>query len=172
VEGGDGFAEVTFVLRRASRPGQYELVGTADRPPYRVFWRPPADMAPDERLGFIATVDDLRGHRASSEIDGITVAPTPIVFGIRGATVPLLTAQPDSVRTAKAGTDLALEVAASGTMPLDYAWLHDGRVVQGATGPGLRIGRIGAGDAGHYAAVIHNREGTAISHDILVQVSP
>jgi len=172
VEGGDGFAEVTFALRRASRSGQYELLGTADRPPYRVFWRPPADLPPGETLSFIATVDDLRGHRASSEIDGLTVAPAPIGFGIRGATVPLLTVQPESVQTAKAATDLTLEIAASGTMPIDYAWLHDGRVVQGATGPGLRLRRIGADDAGRYTAVLHNREGTAISRDILVRVAP
>jgi hypothetical protein len=172
VEGGDGFAEVTFALRRASRPGQYELVGTADRPPYRVFWRPPADLKPGETLSFMATVDDLRGHRNSSEIDGLTVAPTPIVFGIRGATVPLLTLQPEPVRTAKAGADLALEVAASGTLPIDYAWLHDGRVVRGANRPFLRLSRIGADDAGLYTAILHNREGTAISHDIRVQVAP
>jgi alpha-amylase len=48
VAGGDGFAEVTFVMERASRPGQYELLGTDDAPPYRVFWRPPADLAPGE----------------------------------------------------------------------------------------------------------------------------
>ena len=172
VEGGDGFAEVTFALRRASRPDQFELVGTSDRPPYRVFWRPPADLAPGETLSFIATVDDLRGHRASSEIDGVTVAPTPIVFGIRGATVPRLALQPEPVQTPKAGTDLALVVAATGTLPIDYTWLHDGRVVQGATGPALRLDRIGADDAGRYTAVLHNREGTAISRDIRVQVAP
>ncbi|WP_415909230.1 hypothetical protein [Oleiharenicola sp. Vm1] len=41
VTGGDGVAEVTFVLQRASRPGQVELLGTDDAPPYRVFWTPP-----------------------------------------------------------------------------------------------------------------------------------
>ena len=70
--GGDGFAEVTFALVHASRPAQFELLGTDDNAPYRIFWRPPPDLAPEEELTFIATVSDLRGirHPPKSSMSG------------------------------------------------------------------------------------------------------
>lgn len=170
VSGGDGFAEVTFALARASRPGQYELLGTADAPPYRVFWRPPADLAPGEKLAFIATVDDLRGHRASAQATGIRVAPSGLSFGIRGASVPTLVRQPDASVEVREGSALELSVLAAGTGPLDYAWLHDGSRVAGAAGAVLRIGRAAAADAGGYVALVHGPEGTAISREAVVRV--
>jgi alpha-amylase len=172
VEGGDGCAEVTFVMSRASRPGQYELLGTADSAPYRIFWRPPADLAPGEELAFIATVDDLRGRRASAEAGHVRVAPTDLSFGIKGATVPVFTLEPDPVVTASEGGDVALTVSASGTGPLEFSWVHDGREVAGATLPVLNLENISKDAAGHYVALIRNREGTAISRDVLVRVRP
>lgn len=172
VSGGDGFAEVTFVLERASRPGQFELLGTADRPPYRVFWRPPADLAAGDTLAFVATVDDLRGHRASSRIGAVHVAPSPIEFGIRGAQVPLIVGQPPAQTTVRPGSDLVLLLAATGTAPLEFRWLHDGREVPGAAAPILSIQGARPSDAGSYRAVIHDREGTTVSADYAVRLSP
>jgi glycosidase len=172
VEGGDGFAEVTFVMRRASRPHQYELLGTADAPPYRIFWRPPADLAPGERLTFIATVDDLRGSRASAKIERVSVAPSSLTFGIEGATVPLIEAEPAPSVSAALGRSLSLAIAASGTGPLDFSWLHDGREIPGAHAPTLDLPGVTPSDAGHYRALVHNREGTAVSRDVLVGIGP
>lgn len=172
VVGGDGFAEVTFVLRRASRPAQSELLGTSDHPPYRVFWRPPADLAPDDTLAFIATVDDLRGHRSSSAIDHVRVAPNTIEFGIRGATVPLFTREAARSLAAHRGATLRLEVAARGTGPLQYSWLHDGAILPDANGPILALGPVTPTDAGRYTALAHNPEGTAICSDTVVTVVP
>jgi hypothetical protein len=170
VTGGDGFAEVTFALKRASRPGQYELLGTDDSPPYQVFWRPPADLAPGETLTFIATVDDLRGHREAAEIGGLHVAPTALSFGIRGATGPLLTREPEPELDASTGKDLTLAVAATGTGPLEFRWLHDGSEVPGGTDPSLTLRNVSAASAGRYAVLVRNREGTAISRDTVVRV--
>lgn len=171
VSGGDGFAEVTFVMQRASRPRQFELVGTADTPPYRVYWRPPADLAPGEVLRFVATANDLRGHESSAEINQVRVAPSGLSFGIRGAIVPILTREPDPVVNAKEGADLALSVSATGTDPMEYRWLHDGEDVAGADGPTLRLKALTAEAEGHYVALVHDREGTAISADVLLHVS-
>lgn len=170
VAGGDGYAEVTFVMRRASRPGQYELLGTQDSPPYHVYWRPPADLARSEELEFIATADDLRGHRASAKISRIHVAPTSISFGIKGAKVPMLVREPDAVVTARAGGDLTLVVHATGTARLEYSWVHDGAEIAGASQPTLTLDGVSADAAGHYIALVRNREGTAISRDVLVRV--
>jgi len=172
VNGGDGFAEVTFVMKRASRPGQCELLGTDDAPPYRVYWRPPADLAPGEELTFVATVDDLRGHRALAEIGRLRVAPTSLSFGTRGATVPLLTREPAPVVSVAQGADLTLAVSAAGTAPMEYRWLHDANEIAGASRPALTLRNVSAGSAGHYVALVHNREGTAVSRDVLVRVGP
>jgi glycosidase len=171
VSGGDGYAEVTFVLARASRPNQYELLGTQDCPPYRVFWRPPADLSPGEELTFLATVDDLRGHRASAGITHVRVAPGSLSFGIRGATVPVFGLEPDPVVSASQGKDLELAVSATGTGPLEYRWLHDGREIAGATLPVLALEDLPEDAAGHYVALVRNREGTAVSRDVDVRVS-
>ena len=172
VTGGDGLAEVTFAMARASRPRQYELLGTDDAPPYRVFWRPPADLAPGEDLTFIATVDDLRGHRASAQIERVRVAPGALSFGIRGAVVPILNREPGPVVTAKAGKDLRLSVDATGTGPMEYRWLHDGGEIAGASRPALTLRNVTAEDAGHYVALVHDPEGTTISRDVLVRIDP
>jgi glycosidase len=172
VSGGDGFAEVTFALRRASRPGQFELLGTADAPPYRVYWRPPADLAPADSLEFIATVDDLRGHQSAAHLGGVRVSVPGAGFGIRGARVPLLTRQPPARAAARAGSDLSLRVEATGTAPLEYRWLHDGTEVAGVTGPSFTLQRLCAADAGRYVVLVHDREGTAIGAGTRVSVTP
>ena len=171
VAGGDGLAEVTFALERASRPGQYELLGTSDHPPYRVFWRPPADLEPGDTLRFIATVDDLRGHRASTAAGNLRVAPSDIPFGIKGAKVPLFTLMPAPDLTGRFGAALKLTAAATGTGPLEFSWLHDGATIKGATGGELTLGPLVSGDAGHYTVLAHNAEGTAISRDTVVSVA-
>jgi alpha-amylase len=172
VAGGDGYAEVTFAMKRASRPNQYELLGTADSPPYRVFWRPPADLGPDDELTFLATANDLRGHVVETEIDRMRVAPTSLIFGIRGASVPIFNFQPDGTVKVARGREVTLSVSASGTGPINYRWLHDGVEIAGASTPTLTLEDFGSRNAGHYRALAHNREGTAVSRDILVAVEP
>jgi glycosidase/predicted alpha/beta superfamily hydrolase len=167
VAGGDGFAEVTFALQRASRPGQFELLGTDDTPPYRIFWRPPADLAAGEALTFFATVNDLRGHTASAQIARVNVAPTTIAFGIRGATVPVLTSPPPRAAQLAVGEILSLAVAAEGTGPLEYQWLRDDAELAGATDTSLAVTA-----PGRYAVLVRNRAGTAISAATVVTAPP
>ncbi|MDP3072949.1 MAG: alpha-amylase family glycosyl hydrolase [Opitutaceae bacterium] len=161
VSGGDGFTEVTFALARASRPGQFELLGTDDAAPYRIFWRPPPDLASGEELTFIATVSDLRGHRASSQVGRVTVFPSDIAFGIRGATVPVLTSAPPPSMTFAAGRTLTLAVKADGTGPLEYQWLRDDAELPGATAATLMLAAADAAP-GRYAPLVRNRAGTVI----------
>jgi alpha-amylase len=166
VTGGDGIAEVTFVLQRASRPGQYELLGTDDTPPYRIFWRPPPDLADDEELTFVATVNDLRGHQASSAIKSVKVERHGISFGIRGSTVPLLKSVPPPSVTVVAGQTLTLVAAAEGTGPLEYQWLRDDSEIAGATDTTLSL----PATAGNYLVLVRNRAGTVVSHATEVTV--
>jgi len=171
VSGGDGVTEVTFLLARASRPSQFELLGTDDAPPYRVFWRPPPDLEPGDALSFIAVVDDLRGGRAVARADAITVEPPPAAFGIRGAAVPRLASAPGPKLIAIAGRPLVLAVEAAGTSPLEFQWLHNRAEVPGATGPTLAIPRVSGADAGRYCVVVRNRAGAAVSEETFVRLA-
>lgn len=171
VTGGDGFAEVTFAMARASRPGQFELVGTDDTPPYRIFWRPPPDLVPGEELAFIATVSDLRGHSVSTRVAHLTVAPSDIVFGIRGATTPVLKLVPPSNVNLAAGRPLVLTVRAEGTDPLEYQWLRDDREIPNATLATLTVDPANA-VAGCYSVLVRNRAGTTVSPRTAVRIAP
>jgi hypothetical protein len=169
VSGGDGLAEVTFTLVRNSRPDQYELLGTDDTPPYRVFWCPPPDLLPGEELTFIATVDNLRGHRASAQIDKLKVAPTALSFGIRDAKVPSLSRVTVSPIQVKRGGKVTLTVRAEGTPPLEFQWLHDGQEVSGATQPTLTVNKVEEISEGSYVVLVRNRAGTVLSRETLVK---
>jgi glycosidase len=162
IGGGDGFAEVTFAMQRASRPGQYELLGTDDTAPYRLFWRPPPDLAPGERLTFLATVNDLRGQRAAAQAGDLSVAPAKFPFGLAGATVPVITRFPAAAIEAAAGKPVTLAVEADGTGPLEYQWLHNDETVPGATEAALTFA-VAAGRAGEYRVLVRNRAGTVLS---------
>jgi glycosidase len=166
VAGGDGYAEVTFALQRASRPGQLELLGTDDTPPYRVFWRPTADLAAGDQLTFIATANDLRGHVVSTQIEGVKIAPSATAFGIRGAVVPTITAAPVAAAALRVGELLTLTVVAEGTGPLEYQWLRDDAEIAGATDAALAVTA-----PGRYAVLVRNRAGTAISAGTMVAVA-
>lgn len=170
VGGGDGFAEVTFVMQRASRPGQYELLGTDDAAPYRIFWRPPPDLAPGEQLTFTATVNDLRGRTAAAHITGVTVAPAKFPFGIAGAKVPVITTAPAAAQV-RVDETVTLRVAAEGTGPLEYQWLRNDEEVAGATAPTLTF-KASPFTAGTYRALVRNRAGTTVSAPAPATFSP
>ncbi|HEY0865441.1 MAG TPA: alpha-amylase family glycosyl hydrolase [Lacunisphaera sp.] len=167
VGGNDGFAEVTFVLQRASRPGQYELLGTDDAAPYRVFWRPPPDLAPGEQLTFTATVTDLRGRTASAGVTGVKVAPAKFPFGIVGATVPVIQSAPPATVALAAGNLLTLRVAAEGTGPLEYQWIRDEAEISGGTDAVLNVTT-----PGRYVALVRNRAGTVFAPATIVTADP
>lgn len=171
VSGGDGVAEVTFTLARSSRPGQFELLGTDDAAPYRVFWTPPADLAPDDKLEFIATVDDLRGHRAAVAVGGVTVAPGKTAFGIAGAKSPRLTSASPAELTLALGAELTLSVKAEGSGALEYQWLRNNELIPGATSATYTVPRAGAAHAGEYRVLVHNLAGTALSAATKVEVT-
>lgn len=169
VAGGDGVGEVTFLLRRASRPEQYELLGVDDNAPYRVFWSPPADLTPDDSVEVIATFDDLRGHRVAAAAGGLRIAPSPAPRGIVGTRTPTLALRSPAEMTLVPGTPCELAVQAEGSGPLDYQWYRDGAVLAAATGATLTLAQPGAADAGEYRVVVRNPAGTAVSRSIVLR---
>ncbi len=180
VTGSDGLAEVTFVMTRASLPGQYELLGIDDAAPYRVFWRPPPDLAPNEEVSFIATVDDLRGHRAAARITGLTIdgttaallaANTPS-FGTHGAIVPVLKEQPPGTVSVDFSAPLSLTSRAEGTGPFSYQWLRDGVEIPGATDASFTVPHVSAAWSGRYRVQVRGLAGTVLGEETVVTVTP
>lgn len=166
----DGVAEVTFALTRASRPGQVELLGTDDAPPYRIFWSPPADLVPGEKLGFIATVNDLRGHTAAAKVSDVTIAPSKVQFGIAGAQNPVLTVQPSATLAVAFGAELKLTAAATGSGNLEYQWYRDGELLPGALSAAYVVPHALTAHSGNYRVGVHNLAGTALSAETRVTV--
>ncbi|MDQ5979735.1 MAG: hypothetical protein QG602_2710, partial [Verrucomicrobiota bacterium] len=163
--GGDGLGEVTFTLERASRPGQIEYLGTDDAAPYRVFWRPPHDLGPGEKLTLSATHNDLRGRLVRTEVTEVMLASTEIPTGLVGAKVPVITRKPVGETR---GGNISLTVAAEGTGPLEYQWLRDGEEVAGATTVSLTL-QPSRETAGSYRVLVRNRAGTTLSSPVEVR---
>ena len=147
-------------------------MGTDDTPPYRVFWRPPADWAAGETITFAATVDSLRGDRAVAELPPVRAARPLAATGIAGAHVPRFTERPPSeVRTA-AGTEVVLRVRAEGVPEPTYQWYRNGVPLLDQQGPALSL-RLTPADAGaRLVAVARNLAGAAVSAETLLKIEP
>ena len=167
IAGGDGVAEVTFALRRASRPDQWELLGVDDAAPYRVFWSPPADFPAEEPFELVATVDDLRGHRRATRLTGLQIARVKTGFGIAASLTPRIMLTPADT-TLDEGAALTLTASAEGTGPLEYQWLHDGEEIAGATSPTLTLPAVTPVRSGSYRVLVRNLTGTALSAEARV----
>jgi len=75
---------------------------------------------------------------------------------------PIIIVQPQS-QTNIAGATVSLNVAASGTQPLNYQWLKNGVSIWGANGPALTLNSVGAADSGGYSVVVWNAHGSITS---------
>ena len=74
-------------------------------------------------------------------------------------------------RTAAAGTDVTLAVAAAGVPPLTYQWSKDGEIIPGATSASLPLGPVTPADAGSYTVAVSDPSGTAFSERATLQVT-
>ncbi|MBL9188249.1 MAG: immunoglobulin domain-containing protein [Opitutaceae bacterium] len=84
---------------------------------------------------------------------GGTVTPPP--FG----TSPAITTQPAPLQLA-AGANATFAVVATGTAPLRYQWLKNGRAINNATGAALTLTSVKIDDAAVYSVAISNSAGT------------
>lgn len=80
-----------------------------------------------------------------------------------GAPVPATIASHPASEAVPLGGSAAFNVTGAGTPPLDYQWLKDGAPLGSATGSGLLISPVAAGDAGGYSAIVTNPYGCATS---------
>lgn len=68
------------------------------------------------------------------------------------------------------GETLTLGVAATGSLPLTYEWRRDGTVLNGQTGPSIRLADAQPSDSGLYSVTVRNSLGEAVSQEAQVTV--
>ncbi|MBN86526.1 MAG: hypothetical protein CL885_03285, partial [Dehalococcoidia bacterium] len=69
------------------------------------------------------------------------------------------------------GETLSLMVAASGTEPLAYKWMHNGQVLEGFNNARLEILDVQPSDSGVYSVEVSNLGGVDLSEDVIVEVN-
>jgi alpha-tubulin suppressor-like RCC1 family protein len=82
---------------------------------------------------------------------------------------PAIAVQPMGL-TGSAGSDVGLEVLATGTLPLTYQWLKGGLDLAGATQSRLLLPNVGRRDAGVYAVRVSNPGGSTLSSNAALWV--
>jgi hypothetical protein len=82
---------------------------------------------------------------------------------------PSIMVQPLS-QTVPAGTNLALNVQATGSPPLYYQWRLNGTNLPGATRTSLTLNNVRTNQSGLYSVVVTNWMGFATSDDVLLTV--
>ena len=172
VSGGDGFAEVTFVLARASRPGPVRAPGhrglaalshsleAAGRP------RPRRGAHVPCKRGRPARPPGVGGDRPRAGSPRLPCVRNPRGQGARvhpGARV---------LGEGRAGRRPRAHGLGIRHRPDGIPVAPRRPYVAGATLPVLTVEDVAEDAAGHYVALVHNREGTAVSRDAVVRVGP
>jgi hypothetical protein len=80
---------------------------------------------------------------------------------------PVITQQPASI-TANYGDTIYLSVWATGSGPMGYQWIKNGKPFGNSSA--LTLGNVGRFDDGIYSVTVTNAAGAAVSSDALVQV--
>ncbi len=81
--------------------------------------------------------------------------------------IPVITGQPES-QAVNAGAAVSFTVTAQSASLLSYQWRHNGKDIEGATGPVLSISQVQQLDGGIYTVVVSNASGSVTSQDALL----
>ena len=113
---------------------------------------------------------DMREH-GSDPANWQAASPTPGgAYG--GGVPPTITAQPSPPsRTSPAGMDISYSVAATGTLPLRYQWLHNGNNIPTGTNATLNLLNVQPAQTGDYQVLILNSAGSALSASVALFVT-
>jgi pectate lyase len=109
--------------------------------------------ADSDEGSYTVTVSNAAGSATSSAAT-LTVTADPVG--------PSISTQPKSLEVA-AGAAASFSVTASGTAPLSYQWVHDGKDIAGATGTTYTLASAAASDEGSYTVRVSNAAGSATS---------
>ncbi|MBI4663788.1 MAG: immunoglobulin domain-containing protein [Verrucomicrobia bacterium] len=84
--------------------------------------------------------------------------------------LPVLTGQPQS-QAVNAGATVSFRVTATGTPPLRYQWLFEGREIAGATNAVFSVTNVQLANAGTYTARVRDAVGEVLSAAVVLKVS-
>jgi alpha-tubulin suppressor-like RCC1 family protein len=104
----------------------------------------------------------------SNHIGSVTSSAVSVVV----QAVPAITSISPARQLLTPGSALDLAVTATGTGTLTYQWVHNGRVVAGASGATLHVANAGSDANGWYRVLITDQVGTRRSPLMFVRVVP
>ena len=114
-------------------------------------------VAPAAAGDYLVSVSNAAGQVESDAISVKVIEPVRIVAQPRGADATL-------------GDTVTLTVMAEGTEPINYFWLHNGRLVEGGTHSTLTLTELEAEDSGEYIVIVNNIGGKATSETAFLSV--
>jgi uncharacterized repeat protein (TIGR03803 family) len=91
------------------------------------------------------------------------------VYKLSGTQSPRITGEPIS-QSVPAGSDVVLQVTATGSGPLSYQWDLDGSKISGATTNVLAVKNLHAPNAGRYKVIVRNSFGSTTSLVAIVTI--
>lgn len=111
------------------------------------------NLATNHSGSYLVVITNIAGA-ITSAVAVVEVSPAP--------EPPTITEQPQGL-TAIAGTNIALNVAATGSNPLRYQWRRNGASISSATNAALSLTDVNTGQSGDYTVVVTNIAGAATS---------
>lgn len=106
----------------------------------------------------------------ATDVDGNTSSQTIAVNVQEGYLAPSITTQPTATTTVNPGTNVALDVVATGSA-LTYQWFKNGQILSGKTTATLNLNAITTAEAGSYTVVVSNDQGSVTSNAAVVNVN-
>jgi hypothetical protein len=101
---------------------------------------------------------------------GLSATGLVWVTSSQGPTPPCITTQPLS-RAVAAGSNVTLNVTATGSLPLTYQWTFGGTNIAGATGGAYTRTNVQSADAGSYLVVVSGSAGCVTSAPAILTVN-
>lgn len=106
---------------------------------------------------------------AASELAAVVVGfGGTVLRSAPAAAAPVITSNPESV-IETAGSNVLLEVGASGSLPLAYQWFFNGQSIEAATSDRLFLANVQATQAGNYSVRVSNAHGSVSSANAVLR---
>lgn len=107
---------------------------------------------------------------AATDVDGNTTSQTMDINIVDGYAAPSITTQPTATTTVNPGTNVELQVIASGSA-LNYQWLKNDQPMPGKTTATLNLDAVTTADSATYKVVVSNGQGSVTSNAAVVNVN-
>lgn len=105
------------------------------------------------------------------DTQGLSATSVAVNISVNEArTGPSIISHPQS-QSVLPGKSVTFSVSASGTPPLSYQWRFNGTNISGATASSLTLSNVQTNDAGNYAVLVSNNDGSTLSATAILTVT-